>query len=884
MPSLKATLVSLNCHKLQFVCWLALGAAVIPAVIPLEACAQQDEVDLGIIVVQTADQAQKVLAELKAGMDFQIVAKERSIDSTAGDGGHLGRVNPASLRPELQTALKGIAAPGQVSTPVPFKSGFAILTIFPPAPNSRINDSKPESFPVAPPPVRNMIGIDGFNESDDAFQQYPNKPDGWSHNLSQICSIRKESGSAAISALSRLLADAEGSAPAKDGAAPLSENDADIAIEAHTALAQLHAFNGEMAESINEWQKAYKYATSSSPRSLPFLQEALGVTYLHFSEMENGVYRDSGTMDFFPPMNPHAHYEKQEHSKLAIQYFLRFLETNPEDREVKWLLNLAYMTLGEYPSGVPAKYLVRQGDYESKENIGRFKDVAPAAGLNVFVAAGGVAVDDFENNGLLDVIVTSMYACDSMHYFHNNGDGTYSDRTAQAGLSGQTGALQIIQADYNNDGCLDFLLLRGGWEFPMRRSLMRNNCDGTFTDVTDQSGLGTTVSASQTAAWADIDNDGFLDLFIGNEKARSELYHNKGDGTFEDISKSAGIDQLTFAKGVTAMDYDKDGYVDFFVSVFNGTKNLYHNNHDLTFTDVAKQAGVQDSTYSFSTWFFDYDNDGWPDIFLAGYNINSIDDVLRSYQRQPVAEAPRKTLRLYRNMHNGTFQDVTAQVGLDRVFMPMGSNFGDIDNDGFLDIYLGMGNPSFVSLMPHVLLRNNEGKSFVDITASSGTGELHKGHGIAFADLERRGQEDIIAEIGGAVPSDRHTLRLFRNPGNGNDWLNVRLSGVKSNRSAIGAEIKVTVENDGHGSRSIYRTVGENSSFGGSPLEQHLGLGHAARILSIEIWWPATNTRQHFANVDKNQFIAIKEFSNDYVKLDRKPIPAPGASVLFAGK
>src|SRR5262249_22516352 len=141
-------------------------------------------------------------------------------------------------------------------------------------------------------------------------------------------------------------------------------------------------------------------------------------------------------------------------------------------------------------------------------------------------------------------------------------------------------------------------------------------------------------------------------------------------------------------------------------------------------------------------------------------------------------------------------------VGLDKVFMPMGTNFGDVDNDGFLDVYLGMGQPSFASLMPHVLLRNEEGRSFTNITASSGTGELHKGHGTAFADLERRGHEDILAGLGGAVPGDKHAMRVFENPGNDNDWINVRLTGVKSNRAAIGARIKVTVENDGRGERS----------------------------------------------------------------------------------
>jgi hypothetical protein len=216
--------------------------------------------------------------------------------------------------------------------------------------------------------------------------------------------------------------------------------------------------------------------------------------------------------------------------------------------------------------------------------------------------------------------------------------------------------------------------------------------------------------------------------------------------------------------------------------------------------------------------------------------------------------------------------------------MPMGANFGDVDNDGFLDIYMGMGAPSFATLMPHVLLRNNDGKTFVDITASSGTGELHKGHGIAFADLERNGHEDIVAEIGGAVPGDKHTMRVFRNPGNDNDWINVRLIGVKSNRGAVGAEIKVTVENDGGTRRSIYRTVGDTSSFGANPMEQHIGLGHGARIVGLDVWWPATNTRQQFSKVDKNEFIAIKEFDTGYTKLERHPYRLGGSAADAAAR
>jgi hypothetical protein len=309
------------------------------------------------------------------------------------------------------------------------------------------------------------------------------------------------------------------------------------------------------------------------------------------------------------------------------------------------------------------------------------------------------------------------------------------------------------------------------------------------------------------------------------------------------------------------------------VSNYDGTNFLYRNNHNNTFTEKALAAGVPGPGRGFATWFFDYDNDGWPDLFVTSYFL-SVDETARTYLGLPHNAT---TLKLYKNNGDGTFKDVTKAVGLDKVFMPMGSNFGDIDNDGFLDIYLGMGSPSYAALLPHVLLRNKEGKSFVDVTASSGTGELHKGHGIAFADLDNDGDEDIVAEIGGATPGDSHAMRVFENPGNGNDWISLRLVGVKSNRVAIGARVKVTVEDDRGATRAIYRTVGSGGSFGASPLEQHIGLGKAARIADIEIWWPASNTRQHFAGVEKNQVVEIAEFGSSYTKVDRKPIRLGGA-------
>jgi tetratricopeptide (TPR) repeat protein len=826
---------------------------------------------VGIIITRTSEEAQAALKELNAGMDFGVLAKEHSIDPSAANGGYLGQLNPADLPPAQREALQQMdGKPFTRIVPVP--TGFAMLTVLAAAPKVQSLDADQMKRLASTGVVRQSISVAGFVESDAAFKQYP-KPEGWERDLHQQCDIRNESHAEAVRRLEQSLAEAESRTENKPEPKDM--------IHLHQALAQLHAFTGDLNVSIKEWTKAYQIAQSDLPAAAPFLEEALGASYLHLAGIENGAYRNSGDIDIFPPPDQSKPYQKQENSRMAIRYFQDSLDHYPDDLQVRWLLNLAYATVGEYPAGVPAKFLMPPSIFASKEDIGRFIDVAPAAGLNVVGDAGGVLVDDFENNGLLDVITSSEAICDPLHYFHNNGDGTFTDRTREAGLSDQLGGLNMIEGDYNNDGCMDFLVLRGGWEFGMRMSLMRNNCDGTFTDVTHASGLDNMVFPTQTAVFADIDNDGYLDLFVGAEKAPSHLFHNKGDGTFEDISHTAGVDTAAFTKGVAAADFDNDGYLDLYVSNFGGGNFLYHNNHNLTFTDVAREAGVQAPYSSFATWFFDYDNDGWPDIFVASYANYTVDQVMRSYLGLPTQA---ETLKLYRNMHNGTFEDVTEQVGLNKEYMPMGAGFGDVDNDGYLDIYLGMGNPSFASLMPHVLLRNNAGKEFVDITASSGTGELHKGHGISFADLERNGHEDIVAEIGGAVPSDKHAMRVFRNPGNDNDWINVRLIGVKSNREAVGAEIKITVENERGSPRSIYRRVGETSSFGVNPIEQHIGLGHGARIVSLDVFWPATNSRQQFANVAKNEFISVKEFDKSYTKLQRQTVRIGGSKAVEAAK
>jgi hypothetical protein len=840
--------------------------------------------EIRIIVVASETEARQILERLRAGEDMAALARDKSSDPSAAEGGSLGHMDPGSLRTELRDALRD-AGPGGIAGPIKVPTGFAILraegtgSSSSPAPPATVG--RPTQAPatggtgqgMTPTGLLAVAGrgkiayppdVSGAVEVEIAFRNLP-KPSDWDKDLRSVCQTRKQTLQLAVSHLQQLL----------------DPNDPESFVkskpDAQFSLAQLLAYQGQMAPAIDEWLKAYEFAKKNSPQMVPELEEVLGTAYLHKSEMENNVYRAPGDRCLFPPRGP-VEYTKKQDSENAVVYLTRFLEKKPDSQEARWLLNLAYMTLGKYPAGVPSKYRISPSVFKSEEDVVRFKDVAPAAGLDNFSMAGGVIVDDFDNDGFLDVATSSYDSCAPMRLFHNNGDGTFTDRATQAGLEDQLGGLNMIQADYNNDGCVDIFVLRGGWQSAMRPSLLRNNCDGTFTDVTEQAGLAQAM-ASQTAVWTDIDNDGFLDLFIGNEQGPSRLYHNKGDGTFEDISHAAGVDRVAFSKGVVSADYDNDGYPDLYVSNLGGDNFLYHNNHDRTFTEVGKEAGVQQPWMSFATWFFDYDNDGRPDLFVTSYYM-SAEEILHSQLGMPHNV---ETLKLYHNEGNGKFRDVTAEVGLARVYDPMGSNFGDVDNDGFLDFYLGTGTPPYGDILPNVLFHNQGGKRFTDITASSGTGELHKGHGVAFADIDNDGDEDLIEVIGGAVPGDAHALRLFENPGNGNDWISVHLVGVRSNRSAIGARIKLTVENDGQ-KRFIFRTVGSGGSFGASPLQQHIGLGKNAHIVSLDIWWPASDTHQSFSDVPKNEFVEIKEFDKEYTKLERKRFKLGGAKAAALKK
>lgn len=823
---------------------------------------QPQALTLRMLVVSTEADASAALDRLKRGDRFEDVARAVSIDPSAAAGGLLGRLDLSSLREQVRQALTGIR-PGQLSPVAPVATGFAVFFVVGDAPGTP-TPINPVSFAAisGAGAVKFVPDIGGLPEAEALLREFP-KAEAWNQSPRAICQARQDSLSAGQDLFEQFFA------PANDAVSrtrPPFE-----LMQAHLGLAQILAYQGSMARAVEHYDAAYQLALQAVPAAVPQVEEMLGVAHLHKAGMDNGVFRQPNDTCLIPGTSGVGH-AKTADLDTAIALFTKYLARRPDDTEGKWLLNVAHMQRGTWPDGVPAKDRIAPSAFDRTQNVGRFRDIAPAAGLNVFASAGGLIVDDLSNTGRYDVVTSNFYSCGPMHYFSTGGDGIWAERTVAAGLRDQVGGLNLTQADYNNDRCTDILVQRGGWEVAQRKSLLRNNCDGTFTDVTAEAGLLLPVTASQGMAWADVDNDGWLDLFVGNEDAKAQLFLNDGKGHFTDIAAKAGVDRQTFAKGVVAGDYDNDGFVDFYVSNYDGINQLYHNNGNGTFTDRAVAAGVPGTGRGFATWFFDYDNDGWLDLFVTSYFM-SVDDTARTYLGLP-HNAP--TLKLYRNTGRGTFDDVTRSVGLDKVFMPMGANFGDLDNDGFLDMYLGMGTPSYASVAPHVLLRNDAGKRFVDVTASSGTGEMHKGHGIAFADLDFDGDEDIVAEIGGATPGDSHAMRVFENPGHGNDWLALKLTGVKSNRSALGARITVTVSN-GDGSRTVHRQVSPGGSFGASPLEQHIGLGKGARVTAVDVWWPASGTTQHFAEVRINQAYSLEEGAATLVPIVRTPIALGGA-------
>jgi len=724
----------------------------------------------------------------------------------------------------------------------------SILASKEPEPKSELEPARPEYKPRQP------IDTSGYAIVIQNVEPWPADA-----SLDEISTLWRETAQKGIRFIDQILAD------------PAIVDDKRF--EQLSLRAMLAHFEGEPKQAAKLLGQARLLVQSTPELSEKYLFSVIyyqGVTALREGETDNCVLC-RGESSCILPISSQAVHTNPRGSREAITHFTVYLSEFPDDLEVRWLLNFAHMTLGEHPHEVDPKHLLTLDHYRGQDfGMGKFRDVGHLAGAGRLNQAGGAIMEDFDNDGLLDIVVTTLDPTQAMAFYRNKGDGKFEDRTEAAGLSKQLGGLNCAQADYNNDGFMDIFIARGAWvKYPMRPSLLRNNGDGTFIDVTKEAGLSDAVN-SNCAIWGDYDNDGFVDLFICCERQPNRLYRNKGNGTFEEVSRKAGLPaEVRFCKGAAWIDFDNDGFLDLFLNNMRGPAQLFRNNRDGTFTDVTAKMGISGPSEGFSCWAFDYDNDGWVDIFATSYD-RTVEDVVKGLIGQPHS---RENNKLYRNMGGERFQDVTKEAGLDKVFACMGSNFADFDGDGFLDFYLGTGDPKLSMLVPNRMFKNLGGKSFGEVTAASGTGHLQKGHGVACGDWKRDGNIDIFIETGGATNGDKYHNVLFLNPGHGNNWLTVKLIGKKTNRAAIGARIKVVTS--GENPLTIHRHVSSGSSFGANPLQQTIGIAKSSQVALLEIEWPTSGTKQVFRNIDVNQAIEVTEFAEDYRKLDWKPVPVP---------
>jgi hypothetical protein len=490
-----------------------------------------------------------------------------------------------------------------------------------------------------------------------------------------------------------------------------------------------------------------------------------------------------------------------------------------------------------------------------------FEDIAPALGIHDLNGNGTVAWGDIDGDGDQDCMVAGSGVF--LRVYRNDGDH-FTDITAETGLKNVPSGYSLNLIDYDNDGWLDLYLTLNGWSGPMPNMLFHNE-HGKFVDVSKKSGAADPGSGF-VSAWGDLDNDGWLDIVIANGVLKDgsvpQVYRNNRNGTFTNVTKQAGIDEPPQygAIGLALGDYDKDGRLDILINGRDSAPDrLYHNDGNWHFTEVAKKAGiVQPPHNGFVCFFFDYNNDGWPDILttsLAPWEM-VVEALKKGYAPPNARSVHPDASRLFRNNGNGTFSDVTYESKLYYPTGTMGAGVADIDNDGFVDIYIGTGDPQISRLEPNRFFRNNGDGTFSDLTNFVGFARPgKKGHGVAFVDIDEDGDLDIFAQLGGHYPGDHTYNAFYRNlKGNQNHWLELDLRGVKSNRFGVGAQITVKA-----GKLVVYREVKGSEGFGAtSPYRQHFGLAQARKIDSVEVRWPSGIT-QKFEQLEPNHIVAIQE-------------------------
>jgi len=535
----------------------------------------------------------------------------------------------------------------------------------------------------------------------------------------------------------------------------------------------------------------------------------------------------------------------------AARTAVEALEANPGNERTRSWLWLTVQKLGGYPDFVPPQYRLQVRAGYDPPTL-HFEDIAPKIGLDKTSAGRGIAIFDYDNDGYQDILIAAAHG--GCNLYHNNGDGTFTDVSIGSGWDGCVNGFALTVGDYNNDGYADVFVTRLGF-YAGECQLYRNNGDGTFTDVTKAAGLKV-WGPGFTASWIDYDGDGNLDLFIANNlgglferKTPNRLFHNNGDGTFTEVTEQAGLATMWPTIGGAWGDYNNDGKPDLFLSNGLGRSQLYRNNGDGTFTDVSQEAGIDSLCFGSPAFWWDYDNDGWLDI--AQFAWSDHEDVLYTLEHGE-GPADGHPMRVYHNNRDGSFTEVGRQLGFNGCFGTMSGNAADFNNDGYLDMVLGNGSPKMDRLEPMIVLEN-DGQKFHNITFSAGFPFLGKSHGVNMADLFGDGRMSILVAAGGAYPGDLLTTGVYcprTLPGN---YVNVRLVGTKSNRSAIGARVWVEA-----GGKKQMREISGGSNFGCLPLEQHFGLATTGTIDAIELRWPSGLT-QRFEGVKVNSTVEFTE-------------------------
>ena len=484
----------------------------------------------------------------------------------------------------------------------------------------------------------------------------------------------------------------------------------------------------------------------------------------------------------------------------------------------------------------------------ARENELTFTDVTTAAGLKTSGYTFGDPIwGDFDNDGDLDLFVENHLYGPSCLY-RSNGNGTFTDVLRTSGIGKGGDRHGSAWADFDNDGDLDLFITYGagaGHNLGTKEDELAENLGGAqFTNVAPAAGVINTWGRGRSVAWGDYDDDGYIDLLLGNLETDLVLYRNNGDGTFTDATAQAGLTGLQYIECVF-VDYDNDGFPDIFCTdsqAHNPPPDiLLRNNGDGTFANVSAQAGIQPLVNGRSLAWGDYDNDGDLDLFISRGTDNG--NLKQTF---------------YRNNGDGTFTDVTDAAGLGLVVNNRAAAWGDFDNDGYLDLYVVNSGSDPVGKGPNYLFRNNQDGTFTDVASSTGVADavISRGRGAAWGDFDKDGFLDLFITNGeDNTDFNEGPQFLFHNGGNGNTWLEIKPVGTISNRQGLGVKVTIQV-----GSAVQYReqngATGHFLSQGAAPI--HFGLDQALVVDQVTLHWPS-GVSQTLTNVPVDQEITVVE-------------------------